>query len=168
MKLPSKVLTAAVLALGAASFIAPANAAPIAAPSSLHNAAASPAETVAWRGGWRGRGWGPAAVAGAVVGGVIAAAQPWTTTARTATIPAMMPTPTIQARATAMDTTTRRAIPIHRRIAATPIRPATPPVTAAAATMRTARNASAPTTRRREPIWATMAGAIRVRDAAPI
>ena len=79
MKLPSKLLTAAVLAVGAVSFIAPADAAPITAPSSPQNAAAPSVETVAWRGGWRGRGWGwgPAAVAGAVVGGVIAAAQPW-------------------------------------------------------------------------------------------
>jgi BA14K-like protein len=77
MKVPFNVLTAAALALGTASFAAPADAAPITAPSSLQTAAAPPVETVAWRGGWRGRGWGPAAVAGAIVGGAIAAAQPW-------------------------------------------------------------------------------------------
>jgi BA14K-like protein len=45
---------------------------PIAASSSLQNAAAPSIETVQWRRGWRGRGgggWGPGIVAGAIVGG---------------------------------------------------------------------------------------------------
>ena len=78
MNMPCKLLAAAALAAGTASFAASAGAAPIAAPSSLHNAAAPAFETVQWRrGGWRGGGWAPAAVAGAIVGGAIAAAQPW-------------------------------------------------------------------------------------------
>lgn len=77
MNMPCKLLAAAVLATGAASFAAPAGAAPITAPSSLRNAAAPAVQTVQWRRGWRGGGWGPAAVAGAIVGGAIAATQPW-------------------------------------------------------------------------------------------
>ena len=58
MNMPCKLLAAAALAAGTASFAAPAF------------------ETVPRR-GWRGGGWAPAAVAGAIVGGAIAAAQPW-------------------------------------------------------------------------------------------
>ena len=79
MNLPSKLLAAAVLAISAAAFAAPGNAVPIAAPSSLQNAAAPSIEAVQWRRGWRGRGgggWGPGIVAGAIVGGTIAATQP--------------------------------------------------------------------------------------------
>jgi hypothetical protein len=75
MKIPCKVLAAAVLAVSAGSFAAPAGAAPITAPTSLQNAAAPPVEAVQWRRDWRG--WGPGLVAGAIVGGAIAAAQPW-------------------------------------------------------------------------------------------
>jgi hypothetical protein len=56
MNLPSKLLAAAVLAISAAAFAAPGNAVPIAAPSSLQNAAAPSIEAVQWRRGWRGRG----------------------------------------------------------------------------------------------------------------
>jgi hypothetical protein len=73
MKMPCKLLAAAVLSVGAASFAAPAGAAPIAAPSSLRNAAAPSVETVQWR-RW---GWAPGVAAGAIIGGAIAAAQPW-------------------------------------------------------------------------------------------
>jgi hypothetical protein len=75
MKIPCKVLAAAVLAVSAGSFAAPAGAAPITAPTSLQNAAAPPVEAVQWRRDWRG--WGPGVVAGAIVGGAIAATQPW-------------------------------------------------------------------------------------------
>ena len=76
MKLPFNVLTAAVLAIGTASFAAPVDAAPITAPSSLQAAAASSVETVAWRRDWGGRAWGWApGAAGAVAGGALATAQ---------------------------------------------------------------------------------------------
>jgi hypothetical protein len=76
MKAPCKLLAAAVLSAGALALAVPANAEPIAAPSSLQQAAAPTVETVAWRGGgWRG--WGPGLAAGAIIGGAIAATQPW-------------------------------------------------------------------------------------------
>jgi hypothetical protein len=76
MKVPFNVLTAAALALGTASFAAPADAAPITAPSSLQTAAAPPVETVAWRRDWGGRAWGWApGAAGAIAGGALATAR---------------------------------------------------------------------------------------------
>jgi hypothetical protein len=58
MNLPSKLLAAAVLAISAAAFAAPGNAVPIAAPSSLQNAAAPSIEPVQWRrGGAGGAAW---------------------------------------------------------------------------------------------------------------
>ena len=76
MKLPFNVLTAAVLAIGTASFAAPVDAAPITAPSSLQAAAAPSVATVAWRRDWGGRAWGWApGAAGAIAGGALATAQ---------------------------------------------------------------------------------------------
>jgi hypothetical protein len=75
MKMPCKLFAATVMALGASSFAAPVDAAPITAPSSLRNAAPPSVETVQWRRGWRG--WGPAFATGAIVGGAIAASRPW-------------------------------------------------------------------------------------------
>jgi hypothetical protein len=66
-------LAAVVLTLGVSSLAAPANAAPIAASSSLRNAAMSSVETVQWR----RRAWGPGIAAGLIVGGAIAASQSW-------------------------------------------------------------------------------------------
>jgi hypothetical protein len=77
MNMSFKLLAALVLTVGASSLAAPANAAPIAAPSSLQKAAISSVETVQWRRGWRGRAWGPGIAAGLIVGGAIAASQPW-------------------------------------------------------------------------------------------
>jgi BA14K-like protein len=71
MKVPCKLLAAAVFAVGTPSFVAPAAAAPITAPSSLQNAAS--VETVQWR-RW---GWAPGVAAGAIIGGAIAASRPW-------------------------------------------------------------------------------------------
>jgi hypothetical protein len=55
MNMSCKLLAAVVLTVGVSSLAAPANAAPIAAPSSLRNAAMSSVETVQWR----RRAWGP-------------------------------------------------------------------------------------------------------------
>jgi hypothetical protein len=73
MNMSFKLLAAVVLTAGVSSLAAPANAAPIAAPSSLRNAAMSSVETVQWR----RRAWGPGIAAGLIVGGAIAASQSW-------------------------------------------------------------------------------------------
>jgi hypothetical protein len=77
MKMSSKLLAAVVLAVGASSLAAPADAAPITAPSLQQNSAMSHVQTVQWRQGGRGWGWGPGIAAGLIVGGAIAATQPW-------------------------------------------------------------------------------------------
>jgi hypothetical protein len=77
MNMSFKLLAAVVLAVGASPLAATANAAPIAAPSSLQNAAMSSVEAVQWRRGWRGRALVPGIAAGLIVGGAIAATQPW-------------------------------------------------------------------------------------------
>ena len=73
MKVPFKLLAAAAVTVGASAFAVPAGAAPIAAPSTLQNAASAPVETVQWR-RW---GWVPGVAAGAIIGGAIAASRPW-------------------------------------------------------------------------------------------
>jgi hypothetical protein len=77
MNMSFKLLAAAVLTVGASPLATTANAAPIAAPSSLRNAAMSSVEAVQWRRGWRGRALVPGIAAGLIVGGAIAATQPW-------------------------------------------------------------------------------------------
>jgi hypothetical protein len=77
MNMSFKLLAAVVLTVGASPLAATANAAPIAAPSSLQNAAMSSVEAVQWRRGWRGRALVPGIAAGLIVGGAIAATQPW-------------------------------------------------------------------------------------------
>jgi hypothetical protein len=71
----SRLLAVTVLAAGAASFAAPAGAAPITASSSLREAAAPIVETVQWR--YRRGWWGPGVAAGVVAGAAIAASQPY-------------------------------------------------------------------------------------------
>jgi hypothetical protein len=76
MKTHSKTIAAVLLAASLPWLADSALAAPIAAPSSLRNAAAGSVQTVQWR----GRGWGGAGIglaAGAIIGGAIVASQPY-------------------------------------------------------------------------------------------
>ena len=163
MKLPSNLLTAAALALGAASFVAPANAAPIAAPSSLHNAAASSARNrgvarrlararlgtgrCCRRGRRRRHRRGTTLELGYGAYGYYPGYDSY----------AYYPGSSYgygRLRAGLFLFAGLQRLRLFARLPRGRQR-----------RLRTARNASVPTTRRREPIWATMAGGTRVRDA---
>ena len=77
MNKSSKFIVAAAMAAALPLLVAPAGAAPLSSSLALKNAAASPVETVQYR-GWRRGGWVGPAIAGAIIGGaIIGATQPY-------------------------------------------------------------------------------------------